>query len=326
MSNKPRIVVVGTSTGGLSALKQLLCRVPADFPAAILIVMHIGSHDSVLPDILSKHIALPVRHAIDGEPVRPGAVLIAPPDRHMLVEAGRVRVARGPQENFARPAVDPLFRSAAFAYREKAIGVVLTGNLDDGTIGLQAIKANGGIAIAQDPEEAEMPSMPRSAVEHCRLDFCLPLEGIADVLVKLARQPVAPHARAADAERISIENRFALMEQPAMEELAKIGKLSSFTCPECHGSLWEIEGSAPPRFRCHTGHAFTARALESGQDHLVEEAIWAAVRALHEKQSLLKRFAALASQSDRRDAAADHEASAHQAAMHAEVLRKMVGD
>jgi two-component system chemotaxis response regulator CheB len=201
---------------------------------------------------------------------------------------------------------------------------VLTGNLDDGTVGLQSIKAYGGIAIAQDPAEAEVPSMPLSAMEYVDIDYCLPLDEIAATLVSLVKTPLAREPQPGKPGLAAIENRFTLEEDPGMAELEKIGKPSEFTCPECHGSLWEIEGVVPQRFRCHTGHAFTARTLQSAQDQLVEEAVWAAVRALHEKQALHKRFAKTAAESMRMEAAAEHEATASQASRHAKTLRKLI--
>lgn len=324
MDGKPDIIVIGASIGGLVALRRLFARLPAGLPAAILAVMHIGSRESLLPELLAPHSALPVRHARDGDAIAPGTVLIAPPDRHLLVEAGHVCLSHGPKENFARPAVDPLFRSAAIAYRRQAIGVILTGNLDDGTVGLQAIKAYGGTAIVQDPQEAEAPSMPASAIEHVDVDFCLTLDDIAATLVRLVdtalpAQPVSGFAGSAP-----LENRF-LTQDTGMDELDTIGTHSSLTCPECHGSLWEITGADPLRYRCHTGHAYTARTLAAAQEQMAEEALWAAVRALHEKRSLLKRCARQASDSQRAEAAAEHEAAAEQASRHAEILRKLMG-
>lgn len=201
--------------------------------------------------------------------------------------------------------------------------MILTGDLDDGTIGLQAIKAYGGIAIVQDPDEATAPGMPRSAIEHVDVDFCLTLEGIADTLVRLAGQPIEPAGEGAVPAWISVENQFVSTKDAGMGELEKIATLSPFTCPECHGSLWEVDGAAPQRFRCHTGHAFTARYLASAQDRVAEEALWAAVRALHEKEALLKRFEKRAHEDKRLEAAAEHAAAAERTRQHAEALRRM---
>jgi two-component system, chemotaxis family, protein-glutamate methylesterase/glutaminase len=324
MDEKRRLVVIGTSAGGLGALKECVQYLPPDFPAPILVVIHIGAHDSKVAQLLAPYSTLPIRQAKDNDPVEAGTILIAPPDRHLLVEIQRVRLSRGPKENFARPAIDPLFRSAAIAYRRNAIGVLLTGNLHDGTVGLQAIKAYGGTAIVQDPQEAEVPGMPLSALEHGDIDYCLPLKGIVEVLVELVNKPVESTLEVAPPNWIPVEQLFVLPGEAGMNELEKIAKPSVFTCPECHGSLWEIKSVKPRHFRCNTGHAFSASALGLGQDEMLEEAIWAAVRALHEKEVLLKQSAKSASESNREDAAAEHKAAAEQAARYAKLLRKMM--
>ncbi len=184
------LIVIGASAGGVTALSAIFAALPASFPAAILAVMHVGARKSVLPDILDKNSALPVRFAETGEAVRAGRILLAPPDRHMLVAnpAGRatVELNRGPREHYTRPAIDPLFRSAAAACGPKVVGVILSGYLDDGTAGLRAIKARGGKALVQEPREAQAPSMPHSALAHVAVDWCLPVAGIAPVLLALA--------------------------------------------------------------------------------------------------------------------------------------------
>lgn len=319
-----RLVVIGTSAGGPDALRRLLTRLPADFPAPVLVVMHIGRHYSSMPKILGREANLPVRDATDGEPLEPGVVLMAPPDRHMLVDGGAIRLTLGPKENFSRPAIDPLFRSAALFYRERTVGVVMTGLLDDGTIGLQAIKAYGGTALVQDPAEADEPSMPRSALDHVKVDACLPLEGIADRLVAIARTVPQPATASPDWLCIETQGRFDLRQKTDIDALQEIAELSSLTCPECNGALWEVRNSNPPHFRCHTGHAYTAQGLLGEQDVSVEEAIWAAVRALHEKQMLLQRLAKSAEQANRPSVVDEHVATAEDVARHAETLRRIV--
>ena len=161
----PNIIVIGASAGGVQALREIVSPLPANFTAAIFVVMHVGANaPSVIPQILNGAGALPAEHASDGDRILPSRIYVAPPDRHLLIEPGRVRVTRGPRENRHRPAVDPLFRSAARSYGPRVLGIVLTGNLDDGTVGLHIIKSEGGIAIVQDPNEAAFPSMPRNAI------------------------------------------------------------------------------------------------------------------------------------------------------------------
>jgi two-component system chemotaxis response regulator CheB len=288
------IVLIGGSAGSINALKVILNGLPADFPAPVLVVSHIGSRESILPALLERSAALPVRHAHQGDPVVPGEVLLAPPDLHLTVvregENGHVLLSRGPKENHARPAIDPLFRSAAAAYGPQAIGVVLSGFLDDGTVGLQAIKACGGIAVVQDPADAEAPDMPASALHYAQVDHVCRAQEIAPTLVGLvSRSRAADPARAELAGWIAVENRM-LNEGSIMEELDKIGTQVPLTCPECGGAIWEVRHSHPLRYRCHTGHAFTAAVLSKLQGSEVEEALWAAVRAMHEQEQLFRRL------------------------------------
>lgn len=324
MAHHFKIVVIGASAGGPDALRRLLRRLPANFPAAVLIVMHVGGHYSILPKILQSDSNMPVRHAEDGEPVEPGVVLVARPDFHLLLEGGMTRLVKGAKENFSRPAVDPLFRTAAVYYRENAIGIILTGRLDDGTIGLQAIKAYGGRALVQDPEDADEPGMPRSALSHVQVDACLPVEALADRLLELVQDEPQAVSPASSWRTIESETRFDLRGRTELEELRQIGEASSLTCPECHGALYEVKIADSPHFRCHTGHSYTRGCLKEAHDTMVEEAMWAAVRALHEKRLLLERFAKSASAADQLQAANEHRSSAEAIKEYAEVLRKMI--
>ena len=184
------IIVVGASAGGVEALQTLVRGLPADVPAAMFVVLHMSADaPSMLPQILNRAGPLPVAAAVDNEPIAPGRVYVAVPDHHLLIERGRVCLVRGPKENRSRPAVDPLFRSAARAYGSRVIGVVLTGALDDGTSGLQAVKGRGGLAVVQDPAEALYTGMPRSAMEHVAVDYCMPLAEIPALLARLAVEP-----------------------------------------------------------------------------------------------------------------------------------------
>jgi len=328
-----KIVLIGGSTGAIKALKVILPTLPQDFPAAVLIVTHIGSQKSIVPAILGRCSAMPVRHATDGEPIIAGRVLVAPPDEHLtvVVNDGKafVRLLHGPRENHCRPAIDPLFRSAASAFLDNTIGVVLSGYLDDGTVGLQAIKACGGLAIVQDPIEAEALDMPASALEHVDVDRVLRVSDIGPALVELTAAKVepagpAPRALMASAARwIDIENRM-IGRDSDMDDLEQIGKLSSLTCPECAGALWEIGQKGPIRYRCHTGHAFTAKVLETLLHSSVEDAIWGAIRALHEQERLFSKMCESERQSGQAERAIDYEAKAMQARVHSQSLRELI--
>lgn len=325
------IVVIGTSTGGLEALRQLVAGLPSGFTPAVLVVMHIGPHDSILPSLLASTSVLPVRQARHGDLVEAGRILIAPPDLHLtVVRSGAqcsVVLARTAKENHTRPAIDPLFRAAAVAFGARAIGVILTGALDDGTAGLAAIKACGGVAVVQDPSEALAPDMPASAIDNVAVDHVLKLGEIPAALLRVvdANAQGSPAVGAAQAVPpwVEDENRFG-MEGVKMHRLEALAKPSTFTCPECHGTLWELNDQQPRRFRCHTGHAYSERNLVALQGELVEDSLWSAVRALQEKEMLLRRMADDALQNKHIAASLDYSAQARQAQRSAEILRGLI--
>jgi two-component system chemotaxis response regulator CheB len=285
------IIVIGTSAGGVEALQRLVARLPENLPAALFVVLHLAPEStSVLPSILRRAGKLPASHPRDKEPIRMGHIYVAPPDLHMLLEDGKIRLSRGPKENRYRPAVDPLFRSAARWYGPRTIGVVLTGALDDGTAGLLAIKKRGGMAIVQDPADAFCGDMPRSAMEFVSVDYVVPLDRIADLLQRLVPVQVAGNGAGKTAQ-LKKETEFAEFEMGAIEDENRPGTPSAFGCPECGGVLWEMDGEEMLRFRCRVGHAYTASSLSVEQVEVVEGALWAAMRALEEGASLSRRLA-----------------------------------
>jgi two-component system chemotaxis response regulator CheB len=320
---KRSLIVVGASSGGVAALRRLAAGLPAELPAAILAVLHIGSHASFLPDLLNGDGPLQAAHGRDGEALRPGRIYVAPPDRHMLVEADEIRLTRGPREHHTRPAIDPLFRSAALSHGAAVVGVILTGMLDDGTAGLQAVKARGGVAVVQDPEEAEEPSMPLSAMKYVRVDHRVRLADLPGLLTRLVTTDIAA-ASLAPPSQLSHEHKLSLLQGEPMEHMQAIAKPSTFVCPDCHGALWELNGSRPARYRCHVGHAFTLRTLEHAQSDSTDDALWTAIRALEEKYLLMCRLAD-DHRRDRNEAeAARLVAAAKDTQRHAELLRKLV--
>jgi two-component system chemotaxis response regulator CheB len=294
-----RIVVIGASAGGIRALRTVLGQLPAGFPAPIAVVVHTSPHSpGVLNEILDRAGELPAAHARDGEPLRDGHVYVAPPDYHMLVEPGLVRLTRGPRENRFRPAVDPLFRSAAQVYGPGAIGVVLTGNLDDGTAGLTAIKQLGGTAIVQDPADAAYPSMPRSALLHVDVDHVVPLAAMPALLATLAGSAAQLVGTTAVPDPLNVELQIAREEPPLRAGLERVAIPSAFACPECHGVLLRIKESRLTRFRCHTGHAYTAEALLAALNESIEASLWGAVRAIEEGAMLASHMATHARERD----------------------------
>ncbi|NJM69391.1 MAG: chemotaxis protein CheB [Scytonema sp. RU_4_4] len=287
------IIVVGTSAGGVEALISIVKNLPPDLNAAVMIVLHVPRHGtSVLPNILSRAGNLPVSHAKNGEQIRLGQIYVAPPDYHLLVKPGYIQLTRGPRENSHRPAIDPLFRTAARAYGRRVVAVVLTGVLDDGTAGLKAVKIRGGVAVVQNPEDAMYSGMPRSAIENVDdIDHILPLSDIPVVLVNLANTQVKGEDDLVVSDEMKIESDFAELDMVVLNNDEKPGKPSTFGCPDCGGTLWELSEGNLLRFRCRTGHAFSAETLLAKQSDALEDALWFALRALEEKASLSHRMA-----------------------------------
>jgi two-component system chemotaxis response regulator CheB len=286
------MVGIGASAGGVEALKRLVGALPADYHGALFVVVHIGPEaHSTLPAILSRAGRLPAVHATDWMPIEHGRILVAPPDHHLLVERGGVvRVVQGPRENRHRPAIDPLFRSLAWAYGPRAVGVVLTGNLDDGTAGLWALKSCGGTTIVQEPNEADHPQMPMNALMHNPIDHRLPLEGIAALLTRLAREAPGPAESPHSVPGLEDEVACAKLQR-SLHHAGGLGRLSPFTCPSCRGALWELEEGDHLRYRCHTGHAYSQASLLIDQKIAVEDSLYVAVRAMEENAAALRRLA-----------------------------------
>lgn len=292
-----KIIVIGVSAGGVNALQILVRLLPANLQSAVFVVMHMSPDGpGLLPQILNAAGSLSASFGKDGEQFLMGRIYVAPPDHHMLIEAPDViRVTRGPKENRFRPAIDPLFRSAALAFGARVAGVILTGKLDDGTAGLAAVKRRGGIAIVQDPIEAFAPSMPRSALRHVTVDHCVVLEKMAPLLAALSNgEKIANHGTTEEqpmADELAFEVDMAsLHKERDPSEILKIGDPSLFTCPDCHGTLVQLREDGPLRFRCHTGHAFTARSLIEALNESTENTLWSALRGMEEKIMLLQHM------------------------------------
>lgn len=319
-----RVIVIGTSQGGLAALRSLVGSLEAALPAAVLIVQH-QSPDSpmVLADILTAVGPLAATYAVDGEALLPGHIYLATPRHHMLLEDAHVYVRAGPRENRMRPAIDPLFRSAAVAYGAGAIGVLLTGLLDDGVAGLHAIQRCGGVTIVQAPEEAEYPDMVNNALATVQVDYCLPLQGIALQLNQLAHEPVE---KGAIPEDLRLEVAFSQRAMGGAELMDQIGQATSFTCPACGGRLWELESGEQPRYRCEVGHAYAAPGLILENHQAVERALWVAVRTLEERERMLKRMAATAQASGHAQSVAEYDARAAETKNHRHHLRHFLLD
>ncbi len=285
------IVVIGTSLGGVTALKRLAGAFPADMPAAIMAVQHIPPDSpSLLDTILEQAGQLKAGFATNGIPIEHANIYIAPPDRHLLVLDDRLELSRGPRENRSRPAVDPLFRSAAVSKGTRVIGVVLTGLLDDGTAGMEAVKRCGGVTVVQDPSDAEQPDMPQSVLDSkVEVDYCLPLVEIAPLLIQLIETEAPVGSTIPEDLKIEVEMlRDGYRDQPQLEQT---GSSSPFVCPDCGGSLYKMEHTDVPRYRCRIGHAYSAKSLMAEQSEAVEKALVTAARALDERAKFYERMA-----------------------------------
>ncbi|HET6229371.1 MAG TPA: chemotaxis protein CheB [Longimicrobiaceae bacterium] len=289
------VIVIGGSAGGVEALAALAAGLPADLPAAVCAVIHHPAYmPSRLPAVLGRAGPLPAVAAADGMPLRPGVIHVAVPDQHLLVEAsgrrdghGVIRLTRGPRENRSRPAVDPLFRSAALAYGPRVIGVVLSGALDDGTAGLWEVRDRGGLAVVQDPADCALAAMPASALAQVGADHVATAREMGALLGRLALLP-APPALRLDAE-LEREAAIAAMDEEAHRREARYGVPSRFPCPDCGGVLWDTSlRGGPLRFRCETGHAYGPATLAEGQAESVEAALWASLRALEDQTELAR--------------------------------------
>ena len=322
------IIVIGASAGGVQALSTLVIDLPSNLPAAVFIVLHISAKvPSLLPNILARESKLGVAHAIDGEPIMRRRVYVAPPDQHLIIEDGHVRLVHGPKENLHRPSIDALFRSAARWAGSRVIGVVLTGARDDGKVGMRAVQQRGGITIVQDPSEAPFPSMPMSVMQDIKVDFSLPLREIAPLLNTFSHEAADEEERYPVPDDVEIESRIAEQKMEADELIAsveRLGKISKLTCPDCHGALWEITDEDILRYRCHVGHAFTAESLNEGQSEMLEAALWSAVRALEEQMMLAQRIVERARKSNHHRAAIMFEKRAREAEEHSGILRQLL--
>ena len=289
------LIVIGTSAGGMPALTRLVAQLPATLPAAVLVVQHLSPDSTSAPLVarLASHTGLHCQLAADGVALAAGHLYLAPPDRHLLVKNGHLLVTKGPRENGYRPAADAMFRSAAVEFDSRVIGVVLTGMLHDGTAGLDFIKRCGGTAVVQDPADAEFPSMPESALRHVPIDHVVPIDAMGALLLQLVNSSTSssPGKMATIPPDLQLEAAIAERIVGSTEQVMQLGHQVPLTCPDCGGSLWELKAGHVLRYRCHTGHTFTAEALAESAQHQLEETLWVAVRMMEERKNLLTSMA-----------------------------------
>jgi two-component system chemotaxis response regulator CheB len=314
------VVVVGASAGGLEALDTLVGGLPTDLPASIFVIQHMAPQNSgiALLQRLGRHKAFHCALAKNGEKFKPGRVYIGPADHHMLVKKDCVLVTKGARENRYRPAIDPLFRSAATTHGSRVIGVILTGMLDDGTAGLLAIKKCGGVTVVQDPKRAAYPDMPQNALNNVDVDFCLPVTEMGGLLERLVKE--SPGKSKPVPKEVSTEALIAERVLSDVAQVSTLGKQVPYNCPNCGGVLWQLDVSEK-RYRCHTGHSFTAAALVTSQNEKIEETLWVSLRMFEERKNLLNNMART-EQSKNLKASYTEQAAATQ--VHIERIRAML--
>jgi two-component system chemotaxis response regulator CheB len=298
MNQQRDIVVIGASAGGVEALIGLFQNLPQDLAAAIFVVLHVPADGpSQLQRILGRETTLPVAFALEGEQIQSGRVYVAAPDRHLTVQGKTIRLTRGPKESRARPSIDVLFRSAALSFGPRVIAVVLSGALDDGTAGSWAVKDRGGLVLVQDPAEAMHSSMPESTIQHVEIDNVATVRNLAHIVAGLVGAPVDPSTSSSSEERHAVENLIAMEGNGLREGVMELGKVSRYTCPDCHGVLVQIEEGTIVRFRCHTGHSFSMKALLVEVDESIDKGLWDTLRAIEERIMLLRQMSAVAYES-----------------------------
>ncbi len=326
MSNRD-MIVIGASAGGVEALQVICAGLPADLDAAIMVVLHSPpSSAGLLPHILSRAGPLPAVHPTENERIKKRRIYVAPPDCHMIIEPGRIRLTQGARENRHRPAIDPLFRSAALAYGARTIGVILTGMLDDGTSGLMVVEARHGYSIVQDPASAMFPPMPENALERVPGAHVTRLEDIPALLAELVNTPLPSDLAGSFPEGGVDEEevRIAEIDMAEIEKEIPFGEPSPFSCPECGGVLWEIDQEGLLRYRCRVGHAYTAKHLNVEQRIRTESALWAALRALEESASLYRRMAVRARDANLKGPEDTYKERASNTEDHSKALRDLL--
>ncbi|MDH2386940.1 chemotaxis protein CheB [Bradyrhizobium sp. CER78] len=322
MANRD-ILAIGTSAGGFEALRFLAGEFSPDFPAAVLVVIHLPSQfRSTLDAILTQAGPLPASFAVDGEKLERSRIYIAPPERHLLVESGQLRLGWGPRENNARPALDPLFRSAALCCAPRSVGAVLTGTLGDGAAGLSALKQFGGITVVQDPGDAAFPEMPTTALMRSQPNHVVSLASMPALFEKLVRQPAGQPVPVTGA--IEYEVSVASGGQASMSEMDRIGRRSVLACPDCHGVMWEIDEGELVRYRCHVGHAYTAELMSLALDDNLRRALGSALRTLDERIALARKLASEASLGGRTQMAKSWASRVREFEQEAKVIRDSI--
>jgi len=315
------LVAIGTSAGGVEALRFLAGRLPADLPAAVVVTLHLAQgFRSELDHILSRAGPLPASFAREGEPIEDGHIYLAPTDRHLVVDDDRLALGRGPRENNARPAIDPMFRSVALCCGHRSIGLVLTGALADGASGLYSLKRCGGLTVVQDPDDASVPDMPRSALDRAPADHVVPLVEVPALLARLTAMPAAEKRPTSNILKYEVE--VARTGHTDMDEMDELGTRSVLSCPDCGGVMWQVEDGDLLRYRCHVGHAYTAEHMNLAMDDTLRRALGSAARVLEERAALARRLASQAADHGRTHLARSWTEQEREATKELDVIRE----
>jgi two-component system, chemotaxis family, protein-glutamate methylesterase/glutaminase len=316
-----RIIAIGGSAGGIAAIKTMCGALTPDIPAAICIVIHVGARGhNLLADIFQERCPIPMETAVDGQKLQHGRAYVAAADHHLIVEEDVIRLGRGPRENLARPAIDPLLRSAGLSYGSRAIGVVLTGMLNDGASGLADLKRCGGITIVQNPIEAMEREMPLSALAASDVDYQTPIAELGALFKLLLAEPRGPSPPPPEDVRLEVE--IALGRPTGTGEMNRLAHPVALSCPACGGVMSQMRSAPPLRFRCQVGHAYTAETLSSEQEDSVDEAMRVALRIAEERAVLTQKMAEEARRGGLRHSAASYELTSAQSRRHVETLRE----
>jgi len=318
------VIVIGSSAGGIKAVNQLIGKLPPNLPVAIFIVIHLSknSQADILRQQFQRNSSYKCLIAANGQPITAGNIYIAPPDRHLFIKHGIVRLTNGPHENRWRPSIDVLFRSAAAAYDSKVIGIILSGLLNDGTSGMLAIKRSGGTCIVQEPGEAEFDDMPRSVLSSVKVDYRVLVDDMGYVIDEVLSQPQKDLMPIP--EDVKIEAEITERMISSIDEMQKIGDHSNYTCPDCGGGLWEIKNETPARYRCHTGHVYTESTLAEKQNEALEESLWVSVRMLEERRSLLLNIAGRENERYNEQTGVAYKQRAEELTIHIERLKALL--
>jgi two-component system chemotaxis response regulator CheB len=318
------IIVIGSSAGGIKAVDQLLGKLSPDLPVAIFVVIHMSKYSQA--DILRRQFQRNTTYecliAADGQLITAGKIYLAPADRHLFIKPNTIRLTNGPHENRWRPSIDVLFRSAAAAYDSKAVGIILSGLLDDGTSGMLAIKRSGGTCIVQEPDEAEFDDMPRSVLNNVKVDYRALINDMGYIIDEILSQPKKDMLPIPDDVKIEAEITERMIS--SIHEMEKIGSHSNFTCPDCGGGLWKIKNEDPARYRCHTGHVYTEKALVEKQNEALEESLWVSVRMLEERRNLFINIASREHELHASEAASAYRQRAEKLSVHIERLKTLL--